>query len=58
MDQNPSQDARTERLLLMVTPAEKSAVKAYARQMGTSMSTGGRHLLLQGLKATKINEGD
>lgn len=58
MDENPSQDARTERLLLVVTPAEKSVVKAYAHHLGTSMSTAGRYLLLQGLKATKINEGD
>lgn len=52
MANHPSPDPRSELLGLMLTQDEKEAVKAFAHRMGMSMSSAGRYLLREGLKAS------
>jgi hypothetical protein len=58
MAKSPSRDLVSEQLISMLTKAEKNAVRAFARHTGRSMSSAGRYLIREGLKAEKITFTD
>jgi hypothetical protein len=52
--QKPEDQSRDQQLGVMLTKAEKEAVRRFAGEMGMSLSTAGRYLVRQGLAASKI----